>query len=195
MISWFKSLQPKEWLQLISIVVSVIAIFLSNFLGRLDAQRKAKRQWKEERYIKLYVPFIKFFFKHRPHEWQFFFLLAEGSYDELDTLISNNLQYLDKESTTVFFHLENDELEFVKSSANEAVSKIRNHNFKVGEPIVIFSDRELSAYNSFNDFVLSVLKESANLAEELGLEPIGQSLYDIYSSEICRPKSHTSKEQ
>lgn len=187
LIEWFKSLQPKDWLQLVSIFVSIAAIFISNWVGRKEAIRKQKYQQKLNRYTKLYVPFVKFFFEQYPHEYLFFLLLLNKSFYNLDNLIKNNLQFLDSKSAKKYYYL-CDEARNIDSLAQIARNKLQSKDFEVGKPIVNFSQHEIDTYTAFNDLVLSVLQESVNLAQELGLEPIGQSVLEIYSDELHRSK-------
>ncbi|HJE41198.1 MAG TPA: hypothetical protein K8V24_05380 [Limosilactobacillus reuteri] len=187
MFEWLRSLQPNDWLQLVSIIASIAAIFISNWIGRREALRKEKYKQRLNRYNNFYVPFIKFFFIHTPHEYLFFLILLDGSFSELDSLIKNNLQYLNSDSAKKYYYLCN-KAHDIDSLAKVAREKILSGNFKAGEPIVNFTQTEINAYSAFNDFALSALQESVCLAQELGLEPIGQSVLEIYSDELHRPK-------
>lgn len=174
------------YLQLLSICVSFSAIFISNWLGRKDEDRKFKRSQKLKRYNDFYIPFIKFFYENRPSTYLFFFMVVNGSYKNLYNLIVKNLEYLDPKSTEEFYRLSTDSVDQLQAPANELIEKLNNKDLEGTE--IKFNDEQQKSYDRFNDFVLSVLKESECLAEELGLEPIGKSLYDIYSKSIRRPQ-------
>lgn len=187
MYAWFKSLQPKDWLQLISIVVSIVAIFLSNLLGRWDSSRKYKRQQKMDRYNNLYVPFIKFIFDENPIPLLLANIVGQNEFEELDDLIRSNLKYLGKDSTDKYFKLLNVGIPAIRNYLKKIQQMAENGTFKHGDTVTV--DKQFyDACVLFNDFLLEVLQESVDLAKELKLEPIGQTLLDVYSEKISRSK-------
>ena len=187
MKEWFKSLKPSDWLQLISIIASIAAIFISNMLGRWDALRQSKRQQKLNRYNNLYIPFIKFIFHEDPIPLLLANIVGNNEFDELDNLIKGNLKYLGKSSADKYYKLVNTGVPAIRNNFDKILKMAQKGEFQAGKSINM--DKE--AYQAcllFNDFVLEVLQESVDLAKELKLEPVGQTLLDVYSKKIRRPE-------
>ena len=187
----------KDWLQLISILASISAIFISNFLGKMESRRKLNHQLKVDRYNSFYVPFINFFFSKEPTQLLFFNLIINNEFDSLDNLIKENIKYLGNNSVKKYYLLCNNGL-----PENKKMWKIFLKELKIiqdekpkKDKIIKMSDEMWNSNVLFIDFVLEVLMESANLARELGLSSISQPLIDAYSKLKADPKFHIIKGQ
>lgn len=176
-----------------SIIVSIVAIFLSNFLGRWDSSRKYKKQQKIDRYNYLYVPFIKFIFNEKPIPLLLANIVGQNEFEDLDNLIRGNLKYLGKSSTDKYFKLLNVSVPAIENYFEDVQQMIKNNVVKPGDELQ--DDNQFyQACLLFNDFMLEVLQESVDIAKELELEPIGQTLLDVYSKQISSFKPRTLKE-
>ena len=93
MLKWLAYLHPKDWINIISIVASITAIFISNYLGRLDSQKKLKHQQKVDRYNKLYVPVISFLFQQDMHNMLLFNIVGGNRFDEFSKIFQQNIKW------------------------------------------------------------------------------------------------------
>ena len=185
-------MKTKDWLQLISILTSISAIFISNFLGKMESRRKINHQLKVDRYNSFYVPFINFFFSKEPTQLLFFNLIINNEFDSLDNLIKENLKYLGDNSIKKYYLLCNNGLPENKKMWQiflRELKVIQNEKPKEDKTIKM-SDEMWNSNVLFIDFVLEVLTESASLAKELGLSSISQPLIDAYSEIKADPKFH-----
>lgn len=165
-----------DWIQLFAIFVSVIAIFISNYLGNRASLRQYKRQQVLERYNYFYVPFIKWFVHEEPDKHLLNNLIINNSFDDFSDLIQSNIRYLGKKSIRQYYALISYNDFCVDKFTSQAESAPK-------------SDLTAEKLNAlFNDLVLSVLRESVHLAKELKLEPIGQPILDKYKFQLRHPK-------
>lgn len=88
-------------IEYLSIVVSLIAIFISFGLGQWSKTRDYKRDKLEERYYNFYIPFFTALVHSRYPERSYGQITPSNNFEILN-IISDNLQYLDVESAELF---------------------------------------------------------------------------------------------
>ncbi len=194
MLKWLACLHPKDWINIISIVASITAIFISNYLGRLDSQKKLKHQQKVDRYNKLYVPVISFLFQQDMHNMLLFNIVGGNRFDEFSKIFQQNIKYLGKKSSDKYYRLIIKDGPLTRKYLDGLINEVSKGNLKEGDPIPM--DLNVYAANSqFIDFLKEFLQESVDLAKELNLEPIGQTLLDAFPDEDNHSKLRTSEAQ
>lgn len=187
-------MSSNNWVQLISILTSVGAIFLSNYLGRKESERKNEYQQKVDRYNNLYIPVIRFLFQQELHNMVLTNIIGGNKFEDFLEIFQRNIKYLGKKSADKYYRLIVKDGPLTKCYVDYLFQEAREGKFKSGSSYSI--DPEVYKVNlMFTDFIKEFLKESVNLAEELNLEPIGQSLLDAFPNEQDHSKQHTLKEQ
>lgn len=92
-----------NWALYIGPVVSIISIFIANWLGRITAKQDYKLQTKEKSYLNFYVPLMKFLSSANKNSMTYYFLIAiwygapkpiRKEDDFLNHLLKNNLELL-----------------------------------------------------------------------------------------------------
>lgn len=175
----------KNWLYLTSIVVSIISVFLSNWLGQKAVIAKTSEEQKLKRYQSYYVPFMKFFYKTRPQYWNFYDLRSalnekrDGSaIYELSQLMSNNLEYMGKDLPPLIARFN-----LIADTRYSDISLALDSKF-LNAPSLDDAVKGVQEVNDlFDQIVVETLQEATQLAKTLSLEPISEPLLASYLDE------------
>lgn len=153
-------------------IVSILSIFMANYLGRKSSFADYKQTNKEKRYLNFYVPIIKKLYS-----------ITKGHYS-LNTfsIINGNFYYL------THFIVENFEL------ASTEIAEM----YQVFYPILsegsrfytapeeyksTFENDAIEAEKLFTELIEQILKEAIVLSKELGLPNIAQPLLETFSED------------
>lgn len=178
------------WLTVLSMVVSIISIFISNFLGNKTLIKKISNEQKLKRYNSYYIPFIKAFYKVKPQYWNFYDLRSSTNDEgkpgilEISSLMYNNLEYMGEELPPLVskFNL----------IADKRYSQIgvALHSGFVNAPSIEEVSYKVEEVNElFDEIVQKTLLEATQLAKDLSLQPISEPLLSLYLDQ----KSHRTK--
>lgn len=175
----------KNWLYLTSIIVSIVSIFLSNWLGQRAVIAKASKEQKLKRYHNYYVPFMKFLYKTKPKYWNFYDLRSsldeklEGSaIYELSQLMSNNMEYMGKDLPLLIARFN-----LIADKRYSEISLALDSKF-LNAPSLDDAVKGVQEVNDlFDQIVVETLQEATQLAKTLSLEPISEPLLASYLDE------------
>lgn len=165
------NLSVSNWLYIVSMIVSLVSIFVSNYLGQKVASKKFKREQELLRYNSLYVPLMNLLYDQEPDKYAFFNLLSLNRFEPFEDLMLNNVQFMGKESAEKFYKVIHEGKNAVIKRKNRTIELLKNG--KKPEPL----DKETSeAINLYKSLLIQLLSESEELAKELKLEPISKPL-------------------
>lgn len=178
----------KNWLYLASIIVSIVSVFLSNWLGQRAVIAKSSNEQKLKRYQNYYVPFMKFLYKTKPEYWNFYDLrtarnenLDGSAIYELSQLMSNNLEYMGKDLPPLIAHFN-----LIADERYSDIGVTLNSKF-VNAPSLDDTVKGVKEVNAlFDKIVVETLQEATQLARTLSLEPISEPLLASYLDEKRR---------
>lgn len=119
-------------------------------------------------------------------------IIGSNRFDELSKIFQQNIKYLGKKSADKYYRLIIKDGPLTREYLDGLIDDVSKGKIKKGDSFPIDS-RVYQANLIFNDFLKEFLEESVNLAKELGLEPIGQTLLDYFPNED-NPMLYTSKE-
>lgn len=173
------ALTIKDWtLLLIPTFVSIISIFISNFLGIKSTEIKHQLSVQEETYNKYHVPIIQWLNKHSVEDWNYAKLVAQSArlgdeHDFLITHITQNINYAPKSVITNF---------------NKYIQKrhfIGYYDFEspmFNDPV---AEKEIAvASDLFDKIIIDSLKQSTKLANKLGYPNIAEPMLESFLSEV-----------
>jgi len=142
-----------EW---ITPVVTVVAIFISFFLGSLQSRASYKKQQTQLRYDSFYIPFIRNLYYNELYIYDFS-EIGDAERDILIKITLDNLQHLGRNSQMLFpdFYFTH------KTVQSQKYSKPYN--------------------DAFDKFANAVIKEANSLCRQLTLEPMTVAYEKEYS--------------
>ena len=175
---------------LLNIVVSIFAVFLSNYLGRKSAVEKLSNGQKLKSYQEFYVPLIKKLYNVKSEKWNFYDLITDSTengkttYDELSDLFFSKMEYMATDLPPLVI-----QLELMASDTKSNVS-LSLYSKLSGAPSIEDSAKQVETANNLLDqIIIGSLKHATKLANKLSLEPIAQPLLNTYLDE----KNHRTK--
>ena len=149
-----------EQLQIFSILISLVSIFISFSLGQWSKTDSLKKHKQEERYLSLYIPFFKKLmdYNYPKNSYYQIVILTEPRFVRDNILV--NVEYLDNVSVRLLKNLiEKDKYIYAFSQGNLELEP------EVNEAEILFSQ-----------LVESMKKESIEIAKKLKLEPVTKDL-------------------
>lgn len=166
-----------EWIAIIiTSVVSIVSIFLSNYLGVKSSQAKTKYETQRQAYLDLYVPFTKWILSAREGYACYYFLVAVSrkdinASDNLEKMIKNHFEILPKDSAIKCQHY------CMESSNAELFYSDRDGHLK-------YEDHAKNASNLFDQIVPELLEEGSRLANKLGYPDIPDEALKVYKANV-----------
>lgn len=165
-----------EYKDLIQTISTVLAIFLSFILGRMESKRKYISDIKSTRYNELYVPYIKFLYSLEIEQINLFeeFPRIEvlNKRREFLNLLATQLKFLDEKTLkyyndycSIYFEIE--------CYPNNSTEMIKNKRFIPKESKEIFCL-----------LTVSLLEEAIKLSNELKLPKLGGPFLNKYHQEL-----------
>ncbi|WP_323705157.1 hypothetical protein [Mammaliicoccus sciuri] len=165
------AISPTNWLQLITILVSILSIWLSHYLGtlkdkKLEDVENEKRIYeaKKQKYNALYIPLYRILSKWQP-DFTFSQAFSKNNYIDLNKILDDNLQYLSSKSHSLYldylYHLNNFEI-------------LKDLNIESAE-YSSFS----SVQTTFTKLIDALLMDGKELSGELNLSDLSKPFRDI----------------
>lgn len=178
-----------NWISMIlSPIVSIVAIFISNWLGRKNDKVTFRLDTLKNAYNNFYIPLMKHLISANKNALTYYFLVAiwygapkpfNKQSDFLLELLRDNLEYLPP----------------------EVVNLIHEYHVETSGAVMFFGDngyREnykhnlIKASELFDDIIKISLKEASRLAKTLGYPdiatPILESFLNIQKSDMNHPR-------
>jgi hypothetical protein len=154
---------------LITSLISVVAIFISYYLGRKTKIKDRTESKLEERYYKFYIPLLTKGLKTSFYDYQYvmdFFGLDFVVFllDSIPYMGNKSVKYIkDLYSYGQDFYMFGCDYSGQMKVAPKEIQELHDKNMETGNKI-------------FNSFMEICKEEAAEIAEELKLEPISKSL-------------------
>ncbi|HEM3628863.1 TPA: hypothetical protein U1C31_001126 [Streptococcus suis] len=145
----------------ISATVSIVSIFISNWIGRKTQLKQEKYNHKKDIYLSLYVPLLKWFhatnFMEKSYYWQIALpAYSQGGKDRLSELLINNFEKL---PAKVAMHYS----EYTQNSVSA-------RNMYTGEEYDYYYEPAAKIASELYEYIIrELLREGAKLAKELDL--------------------------
>lgn len=165
-----------NWWNLLSYIVLIVSIFLSNYLGSRYAEKANIRKEMMNRYEKAYVPFIKKLYSGHMFSDE---LLSSISIEPKDIFldhITNNLHLYGPSVVTVYPQLYDAFLDLLEFEDGNMQYSAALSNYK----------------NAFSKITASMLLEASMLEAELKLPGLAQS-FQIIRVEYERTGKYTKR--
>lgn len=161
----------------ISAIVSIISIFVSNWIGRRTQLKQNEIESKKEIYTSLYVPLLKWFhasnFMEKSYYWQIAFpAYTDGSRDSLSDLLIRNFEKLPVKVAMYYSEYTQNSVSARLMYAEEEFDYEYEHHASRASDLYEYIIREL-------------LKEGAKLSEELGLPDISTATLELFDEDLA----------
>ncbi|MGH1585933.1 hypothetical protein M1810_03945 [Lactiplantibacillus plantarum] len=158
-------------LQIATMCVAVISIFISNMLGGISEKKRFLRDQKLKRYTKFYIPLVQKMYNVNPKYFDYFNLQKLRLIDDFTDMISSNFEFIGAKTAPLYS-------KFMVIGV-KAYSDWNAATYSHLTGIISLEDatKELiEANHALNQLVEDLLLESAQLSQELGLEDISTPL-------------------
>lgn len=178
-----------NWLYLLSIIVSVISIFISNKLGQRRALLEIRNQQMLERYQKFYIPFMQILYLVPARQRSYYLIYTKHPkrMRELKTLLRNSINLQGKELPQVVSSFLNHEEE--TTQAITRAKQTPDDDFLVTAALAKFQLTD----QSFDLIVTDTLQEATRLSKKLFLQPISEPLSQAYSTLNNRKNKYSTE--
>lgn len=180
---------PLNWNQLLiylSPFVSVISIFISNWLGRLSEKSKYRQLTLEKTYLNYYVPLMKFLATVNKESMTFYWMVAawylgpESSKSNaklLSNLLRTNIELLPPKIVMKI------------SKFSGAVSGTEMF-FGEGEYRENYRHNLIEGSELFDEIIIESLKEASTISKKLGYPNIAKPLLESFQSMEQNQRNH-----
>lgn len=176
-------MEAKDWIILIlPSVISVISIFISNYLGNKSTSSEHKLNVQEDTYRKYHIPIIQWLSRTNSTMWNYAYLIAipvsntsNLASEFILTHVSQNIEYAPKEVVTAY---------------SEYLQRAGNYEFYVyyapngNDPELEKSAREISKL--FDQIIVASLREAKRLSNTLGYPDIAEPVLKTYERGIAQ---------
>lgn len=176
------------WSIVISSTISVVSIFISNFLGQKATDRKFQLQNMEKSYKEFYVPLMKFLISANKENLTYYWLIAswynapngiKRTNDPIRTLLGDNLELLPPEVVKLI-----PEYSVATSGAQMF--------FGDGEYRENYRHNLVTASELFDEIIQTSLKEAKTISQKIGYPdiatPILESFENMERSQMNYPR-------
>lgn len=166
------------WSIVISSTISVVSIFISNFLGQKATDRKFQLQNMEKSYKEYYVPLMKFLISTNKKNLTYYWLIASWynapngikiTSDPIRTLLGDNLELL----------------------PSKVVELIPEYSVATSGAQMFFGDGEyrenyrqslIKASELFDEIIQTSLKEAKSISQKLGYPDIATTILESFEN-------------
>lgn len=165
-------------ISIIAIIVSVISIFISNWLGIQNQNKSRQIELKREMYLNLYVPLLKWLHSSSAVTTNYYWLIAVPRFlseqpDKLEQLMLTNFEKLPIQVTNYY--------KLYVQSTKQARAFYNSSETMYNPKYEAFAKQ---ASELFDLIMIELLKEGSSLAQELGWPNIPKSTLIAFRNEI-----------
>lgn len=160
----------------VSATVSILSIFISNWLGRKTQLKQAKFDHKKEIYLSLYVPLLKWFhasnFMEKSYYWQIAFpAYTQGDRDSLSDLLIENFEKLPVKVAMCY--------------SDYTQNSVASTMMYIGEEFNYDYEHQAQLASDLYEFIVKeLLQEGSKLAKELDLPDISKSTLKLFEEDM-----------
>lgn len=168
-----------HWLQItIGPLISIVAIFISNWLGRKSVKNNYQLETKDKAYTHYYIPLIKMLVRANKNSLTYYWLVAawygapeavKRKNDPINDLLISNVKYLPPEIVNLV------------SEYSVATSGARMF-FGPNSYRENYRKQLIKASNLFDEIINKSLKEASKTSETLGYPDIAKPILESFES-------------
>lgn len=169
---------------LVPSVVSIISIFISNYLGVISSNFKNQISIQEKTYNEYHIPLIQWLLQHNKDSWNYARLIAmpnimQKEPDFILSHISKNISYAPSKAVELY----SDYFDLFMSDNYYSFSSASFDNPKVEKEVILKSD-------IFDQIIIESLKEASILSNKLGYPDIARPVLDNFSLNVHASKGN-----
>lgn len=182
-------MEAKDWIILIlPSVISVISIFISNYLGNKSTSSEHKLNVQEDTYWKYHIPIIQWLSRTNSTMWNYAYLIAipvsntsNLASEFILTHVSQNIEYAPKEVVTAYS-------EYLQRASNYEFYVRFNELAGLGTPVEN-SAQEIA--DLFDKIIVASLTEAKKLSNTLGYPDIAEPVLKTYERGIAQSEKNS----